>query len=72
MSEAGPQARRAPRGGSLRLRRRTAGLSQRQLAALVGCSPQMVSHLEHSRRNPGSPLAERIDQVLDQATGGTP
>lgn len=42
-------------GQSIRAARKAAGLTQGALAALLGCQPSAVSHLERDRRTPSVP-----------------
>lgn len=47
-------------GEVIRTRRLFVGLSLRDLASCVGCSPSMMSDIELNRRTPSSALAFRI------------
>jgi transcriptional regulator with XRE-family HTH domain len=48
--------------------RRVRGLSQKQLAELIGFDPSYVSHIESARYRPSEAFAVRVDQAL--AAGG--
>jgi transcriptional regulator with XRE-family HTH domain len=51
-------------GRSLRERREAQGLTQRQLAALAGCSASSVRFLELGLRSERSEVIERVERVL--------
>lgn len=52
-------------GGGLRERRKTAGLSQLEVAQLAGCSPAMVGLLDRGYRPHRSAVLERVEAVLN-------
>lgn len=64
-----PAAERQPYAEELRVRRREAGLTQKELAKLLAVHLSLVAHWEAGRRMPGPHDADRLDQVLH--TGGT-
>jgi DNA-binding XRE family transcriptional regulator len=47
--------------------RKARGLSQIKLAALVGVTPPMISHIETGKRQPSRTLLRRLAQALDVA-----
>lgn len=52
-------------GAKIAEARKTAGLSQKELAAKVDISPQYVNDIEHGKRNPGSDeLIEAFSKAL--------
>ncbi|MFC5664523.1 Scr1 family TA system antitoxin-like transcriptional regulator [Kitasatospora misakiensis] len=59
----------APFGVQLRRSREARGLTQAQLARLIGCDPSHVSLVELSHRPPSMNFAMKADEVLE--TGGT-
>ncbi|WP_380283689.1 Scr1 family TA system antitoxin-like transcriptional regulator [Kitasatospora purpeofusca] len=59
----------APFGVQLRRSREARGLTQAQLARLIGCDPSHVSLVELSHRPPSLKFAMKADEVLE--TGGT-
>ncbi len=66
-TRAGERARQSLREavGQIRAARRAAGLSQRVVAAAVGCSRQLIAHLEAGRiEDPGSVFLARVGAVV--------
>lgn len=61
-------ATRVPIGDRIRLRRRTAGLTQRELAAAVGVSPAYLSLIESDKRQIGGRLLRQIADELGVET----
>lgn len=61
-------ATRVPIGDRIRLRRRTAGLTQRELASAVGVSPAYLSLIESDKRQIGGRLLRQIAQELGVET----
>jgi predicted ATPase/DNA-binding XRE family transcriptional regulator len=59
--------RQQPFGAWMRRRRSELGLTQEQLAELVGCAVDTVRALENGRRRPSLPMAERLAQILQIA-----
>ncbi|MFB7473565.1 Scr1 family TA system antitoxin-like transcriptional regulator [Kitasatospora sp. NPDC056184] len=59
----------APFGVQLRRSREARGLTQAQLARLIGCDPSHVSLVELSHRPPSLKFAMKADEALE--TGGT-
>src|SRR6185437_14321804 len=57
-------------GAELRFYRTRAGLSQRDLAALVHVSNDVISKIETGERPPAEDFPPRLDAVPDLATGG--
>ncbi|WP_431030081.1 helix-turn-helix transcriptional regulator [Lysinibacillus sp. LZ02] len=55
---------KGPKRELLIAERKAKGLTQGQLAELVGCSTAMISHLESGRTKPGLELSMRLEQVL--------
>ncbi|WP_214109310.1 helix-turn-helix domain-containing protein [Acrocarpospora catenulata] len=51
-------------GRELARHRRERGLTQRSLAAHIGCSPSLVGHIETGSRNPQLDLAEACDRFF--------
>lgn len=49
----------------LRLARMKKGLSQRDLAKIIGIDPSLLSQYEHKRRRPSIETAKKIADVLD-------
>lgn len=71
MNEAGERAREPQiAGGALRLARRAARVTQRQLARSVGCTPGMVAHIEKGRRRAGPELARRLGEAIERMDRG--
>ena len=56
---------KGPKRKQLIAARKAKGLTQGQLAELIGCSTAMISHLESGRLNPGLELSMRLEQVLE-------
>ena len=61
-------ATRVPIGDRIRLQRRTAGLTQRELAAAVGVSPAYLSLIESDKRQIGGRLLRQIADELGVET----
>jgi len=59
---------RVPIGDRIRLQRRTAGLTQRELAAAVGVSPAYLSLIESDKRQIGGRLLRQIADQLGVET----
>ncbi len=57
-------ATRVPIGDRIRLQRRTAGLTQRELASAVGVSPAYLSLIESDKRQIGGRLLRQIAEEL--------
>lgn len=57
-------------GDALREWRRTHGLSQRQLAEMVGTSQGVISKWEHLDRRPIGLYAEALRRVMSEAKAG--
>lgn len=53
-------------GERLRLRRKAKGLSQNQLAALVGCTGRSISNYERHGEAPESFIGYRIAEILGE------
>jgi transcriptional regulator with XRE-family HTH domain len=49
----------------IKLHRLKAGLSQEELALLIGVKPSEISHLESGRRNPKLGTMRRVAKGLD-------
>lgn len=47
--------------------RKTKGLTQGQLAELVGCSTALIAHLENGRLNPSVDVAMQLEKVLEKS-----
>lgn len=56
---------KGPKREQLVAARKAKGLTQGQLAELIGCSAAMISHLESRRVKPGLELSMRLEQVLE-------
>ncbi|WP_016908825.1 helix-turn-helix domain-containing protein [Streptomyces xiaopingdaonensis] len=64
MSTSKHRTAREKYGDELRRRRKAAGMTQEELAALIVCSPTLISHFEAGRRLPNPEDAARIDKAL--------
>lgn len=49
---------------TIRSARLKAGLSQKELAALVGCTQVHISSIENGQKSPSAALAKKIADVL--------
>ena len=56
--------KKAP-GGFLRMERRRKGLSQKQLADMIGCSAQAISQYERNERDISFEVAAKISTALE-------
>ncbi len=62
--------RRLPAPPVRRLLREQAGISQVELAQLLGVNRAAVSRYESGQRTPRSPIAERYVRLLDRLVAG--
>ena len=52
-------------GEKLKAARRTAGLTQTQLAELIGCKPHHISRWESGQHEPGALTLKKMAQALN-------
>ena len=60
-----PQPETTPLGRELKRLRQERGLSQRQLATRLGCSPTLMSHYERGRKRPRTAVLTVLARALD-------
>lgn len=56
---------RGPRRKELVAKRKEKGLTQAQLAELIGCNKSMISHLEAGRNNPSLEMAMQLTTIFE-------